>query len=169
MRVYTAMQTGEHMSQIALTRTQNITQAVKFTLFSAGAGIIQISVFTLLFELIKFPNRLSYFVALVCSVLFNFTVNRAFTFKSAKNVPLAMLMVAAYYVVFTPLSTWWLDPLVTLGINEFVVLIGTMLVNFISEFLYCRFVIYRGAINTNRLGQEEEQRLQAQRIQELET
>ncbi len=149
------------MPQTTLTRAQNIVQAVKFTLFSAGAGIIQIVVFTLAFELVKLPNRLSYFIALVCSVLFNFTVNRAFTFKSARNVPLAMLLIAAYYAVFTPLSTWWLDPLVALGINEYVVLIGTMLVNFVSEFLYCRFVIYRGAINTNRLGLEEERRLRA--------
>jgi putative flippase GtrA len=147
------------MPQSNLTRTQNIIQAIKFTLFSAGAGIIQIVVYTLAFELIKLPNRLSYFIALVCSVLFNFTVNRAFTFKSANNIPLAMLLVAAYYTVFTPLSTWWLDPLVALGINEYVVLIGTMLVNFITEFLYCRFVIYRGAINTSRLGLEEERRL----------
>ena len=144
-----------------LTTSQNVAQAVKFTLFSAGAGIIQVISFTLCFELFGFPNRLSYFIALVLSVLFNFTVNRAFTFKSATNVPIAMIKVALYYVVFTPLSTWWVDPLVDLGMNEYLVLAMTMITNFVTEFLFCRFVVYRGAINTNTLGIKEESRLKA--------
>jgi putative flippase GtrA len=147
------------IGSMKLTKGQNIAQAVKFTLFSASAGIVQVVAFTVSFELAALPNRVSYFIALVLSVLYNFTVNRAFTFKAANNVPIAMLKVAAYYAVFTPLSTWWVDPLVGLGINEYVVLGMTMVVNFVTEFLFCRFVVYRNAINTNQRGMAEEERL----------
>ncbi|MGI6432395.1 MAG: GtrA family protein [Sphaerochaetaceae bacterium] len=146
-----------------LTPRQNILQALKFTLFSASAGLIEVVSFTLFFELFHWPNRFSYFTALVLSVLYNFTVNRSFTFQSAANVPKAMALVAAYYAVFTPLSTWWVDPLVQLGINAYVVLLGTMLINFVSEFLFYRFVVYRTSINTNRRGIAEQQRYEKQK------
>lgn len=123
---------------------------VKFVLFSASAGIIQVITFTLCFEFAHFPNRLSYVTALVLSVLYNFTLNREFTFKSAANVPRAMLLVALYYAIFTPLSTWWVDPLVSLGLNEYLVLIMTMVVNLGSEFLNYRFIVYRKSMNTNK-------------------
>ena len=104
------------MAQQKLTKKQNIIQTIKFALFSAGAGIIQTVSFTLLNEVFKLDYWAAYLPALVLSVLFNFTVNRKFTFKSAANVPVAMLKVAGYYCVFTPLSTWggdalkaWLD------------------------------------------------------------
>ena len=99
---------------------------VKFTLFSISAGLIEMGAFALLNELLHLPYWLSYLTALVLSVLWNFTLNRKFTFQSAVNVPVAMLKVACYYVVFTPLSTWleyflagqlcWNEYLVT-GIN----------------------------------------------------
>ena len=59
-----------------------------------------------------------------------------------------MMKVAAYYLVFTPLSTWWGEALTGIGWNDYVVEIGTMLVNFVTEFLFNRFVVYRGSINT---------------------
>jgi putative flippase GtrA len=134
----------------SLTKKQNIMQMIKFVIFSASAGIIQVVTFTLCFEVFDFSNRLSYFIALVLSVLYNFTVNREFTFKSTANVPRAMLLVALYYAIFTPLSTWWVDPLVALGLNEYLVLIMTMVVNLVTEFLNYRFIIYRKSINTNK-------------------
>lgn len=131
-----------------LTKKQNIIQIIKFALFSASAGIIQILTFTLLTELTELEYMFCYLPALVLSVLWNFTVNRKFTFKSANNIPVAMLKVALFYCVFTPLSTWWGKELTGLGVNDYIVEIGTMAVNLITEYLYCRFVVYRNSMNT---------------------
>ena len=92
-----------------LSKRENFFQAVKFTLFSISAGIIQVAVFTLLHELTHLPYWPAYLTALVLSVVWNFTLNRSYTFKSAANVPAAMMKVFGYYCVFTPLSTWWGD------------------------------------------------------------
>lgn len=131
-----------------LTKKQNIIQVIKFALFSASAGIIQILTFTLLTELTDLEYMFCYLPALILSVLWNFTVNRKFTFKSANNIPIAMLKVALFYCVFTPLSTWWGKELTALGVNDYIVEIGTMAVNLITEYLYCRFVVYRNSMNT---------------------
>lgn len=131
-----------------LTKKQNIIQVIKFALFSASAGIIQILTFTLLTELTELEYMFCYLPALILSVLWNFTVNRKFTFKSANNIPIAMLKVALFYCVFTPLSTWWGKELTALGVNDYIVEIGTMAVNLITEYLYCRFVVYRNSMNT---------------------
>ena len=136
-----------------LSAKENILQAIKFTLFSASAGLIQLLTFTAMNELLHLPYWVCYLTALVLSVLWNFTLNRRFTFKSANNVPIAMLKVAAYYAVFTPLSTWWGQVLTRAGVNEYVTLVGTMLINFATEFLFNRFVVFRGSINTNDLAQ----------------
>lgn len=131
-----------------LSNKENVTQMIKFALFSASAGIIQIVSFTLLTELTDLKYMFCYLPSLVLSVLWNFTINRRFTFKSANNVPVAMLKVALYYCVFTPLSTWWGTALTDAGVNNYIVEIGTMLVNLITEFLFNRFVVYRGTMNT---------------------
>ena len=124
-------------------------RAVKFTLFSASAGLIQIGSFTLMNELCRWPYWVCYLTALVLSVLWNFTLNRKFTFKSAANVPVAMLKVAAYYGVFTPLSTLLGNYLVDmLGWNEYLVTLLNMLLNFATEFLYQRFVVFGKSIDT---------------------
>ena len=136
------------MSEQKLTKKQNIVQVIKFALFSASAGIIQIVSFTLLFEVAHLNNTLSYIISLALSVLWNFTFNRKFTFKSAANVPVAMLKVALFYCVFAPLSTWWTHELTALGVNEYLIEAGTMLVNLVTEYLYCRFVVYRNSMNT---------------------
>lgn len=141
-----------------LTKRQYAIQFLKFTVFSITAGIIQILGFTVLNELTALPYWPAYLAALILSVLYNFTVNRHFTFKSAANIPLAMSKVAGYYLVFTPLSTWWGDRLTGLGWNEYVVLIGTMVVNFVTEFLFCRFVVYRKSIDTNRLAERQREK-----------
>lgn len=136
------------MSEQKLTKKQNIIQVIKFALFSASAGIIQIVSFTLLFEAAGLNNTVSYIISLALSVLWNFTFNRKFTFKSAANVPVAMLKVALFYCVFAPLSTWWTHKLTQLGVNEYLIEAGTMLVNLVTEYLYCRFVVYRNSMNT---------------------
>ena len=123
-------------------------RAVKFTLFSASAGIIQTIVFTLLNELLHFNYWGSYLPSLILSVLWNFTLNRKITFQSSNNVPIAMAKVALYYLIFTPLSTWGGDALVAIGWNEYVVLIGTMILNFVLEFLYDRFVVFGKTLDT---------------------
>ena len=123
-------------------------QAVKFTLFSASAGIIQVGSFTLLNEVFSLSYWISYLIALVLSIIWNFTLNRRFTFKSAANIPVAMAKVLGFYLVFTPLSTWLGQLAETRGVNEYIVLIVTMLANFVLEFLFCKFVVYRNQENT---------------------
>lgn len=136
---------------------KEIIRTLKFVLFSAGAGIIQTVTFTLLNEFVTDKYWYAYLPALVLSVLFNFTVNRKFTFKSANNVPIAMLKVAAYYVVFTPLSTWWGDIMAEDWLwNEYIVLAVTMAINLSTEFLYQKFVVFRNSIDTNELAKKEE-------------
>lgn len=132
-------------------------RAVKFLLFSASAGIIEIVSFALLNELTGWSYWPCYLIALVLSVLWNFTLNRRFTFRSANNVPVAMMKVAAYYAVFTPLSTmlgsWLADGL---GWNEYLVTGINMVLNFVTEYLYDTFVVFRGTIDTNDLAKKKE-------------
>ncbi len=123
-------------------------QFLKFTLFSISAGAIQMSSFALLTELTGMPYWPCYLISLVLSVVWNFTFNRKFTFKSAANVPKAMLLALLFYVPFTPLSTWWGKALTDAGWNAYVVELGTMVVNFVLEFLYQRFFVFRNSINT---------------------
>ena len=137
-------------------KAKEIIRTLKFVLFSAGAGIIQTVTFTLLNEFVTDKYWYADLPALVLSVLFNFTVNRKFTFKSANNVPVAMLKVAAYYVVFTPLSTWWGDIMAEDWLwNEYLVLAVTMAINLSTEFLYQKFVVFRNSIDTNDLAKKE--------------
>ncbi len=122
---------------------------VKFALFSVSAGLIQIVSFTLMNEIFHWKYWICYLTALALSVLWNFTLNRKFTFKSAANVPIAMLKVAAYYAVFTPLSTMLGNYLVeTAGWNEYLVTAINMLLNFSTEFLYQRFFVFGKSIDT---------------------
>ncbi len=136
-------------------------QALKFTLFSASAGIIQIATYTLMYEVLHWAPWLSYLVSLILSVLWNFTFNRKYTFRSDADVKRSMLLVGLFYLVFTPLSTWWTAALTGENpftgaqasseplMNNYVVQIGTMLINFVTEFLYQKCVVYRNTIDTN--------------------
>ena len=125
-------------------------RTVKFVLVSISAGIIQVASFALFEEVLHLEHWLAYLLSLVFSVLWNFTLNRKFTFQSAANVPVAMLKVALFYVVFTPLSTWWTAQLTgpKIGWNEYLVLALTMATNFIGEYLYQRFVVYGKSLDT---------------------
>ncbi len=131
-------------------KKKELIRTLKFVLFSISAGIIQVISFTLMEEILHLEHWLSYLVALILSVLWNFTLNRKFTFYSANNVPIAMLKVALFYLAFTPLSTWWTAVLTGEGFlwNEYLVLILTMLVNFVTEYLYDRFIVFGGSIDT---------------------
>lgn len=118
-------------------------RALKFLLFSISAGAIELIAFTLLNELTGCSYWFSYLIALSLSVLWNFTLNRKFTFKSATNVPVAMLKVLCYYLVFTPLSTKLVDYLTgDLLWNEYLVTILNMALNLVTEFFYQRCFVY---------------------------
>ena len=122
-------------------------QAIKFTLFSISAGVIQIGSFALL-ELFIEGYWIPYLISLLLSILWNFTLNRRYTFKSAANVPVAMAKVLGFYLVFTPLSTWLGNLADLAGAPDFLILGVTMLANFVLEYLFCKFVVYRGQENT---------------------
>ena len=129
---------------------KELLRSLKFVLFSASAGLIQTSSFVVFEELFHLEHWISYLLSLVLSVLWNFTLNRKFTFCSANNVPVAMLKVAGFYLVFTPLSTWWTAWLTSerVGVNEYIVLILTMLINFVTEYIFDRFVVFGKSIDT---------------------
>ena len=136
----------------------SVWQVLKFTLFSISAGLIQIAAFTLMETVFHLPYWPSYLMALVLSVLWNFTFNRRSTFRSDASVARSMLLVALFYAVFTPVSTWWGHALTSAGWNDFLVLAGTMVVNFVTEFLYQRFVVYRNRIDTNDVARRAGER-----------
>lgn len=129
---------------------KELLRTIKFTLFSISAGIIQVLSFTLFEELLHWVHWLSYLLSLVLSVLWNFTLNRKYTFYSASNVPIAMFQVACFYLVFTPLSTWWTAVLTgpKCGWNEYLVLAMTMIINFAGEYLFDRFIVFRKSLDT---------------------
>lgn len=129
------------------TKKKPIWQALKFTLFSISAGIIQVATFAVL-EIFIRDYWIPYLISLCLSILWNFTLNRKYTFKSAANIPVAMAKVFGFYLVFTPLSTYLGDLAESHGVNDFLILAVTMLSNFVLEFLFCKFVVYRGKENT---------------------
>lgn len=148
-----------------MSKKDNVVQVLKFVAFSASAGVIQVVTFTLLNELVPqtassnavlqwFFNSeygASYLVALTCSVLWNFTFNRKFTFKSATNIPIAMLKVFGFYCVFTPVSVILGEMIAqrtTWNFAEYVILGVTMITNMVTEFLFCRFFVYKDSMNT---------------------
>jgi len=128
---------------------------VKFGLFSASAGLIETGLFYLLGLIPSFGYWACYLPALIASVIWNFTLNRQFTFFSAAHIPTAMIKTFAYYLVFTPLSTILGDWLVEVrfasspAAND-IVFFSTLLINFVTEFLYQRYYVYRGQVDNRR-------------------
>ncbi len=148
--------------QIKQKKKNEIVRVIKFVLFSASAGVIQLTSCLLLEHVIKLPYVYSYLISVVLSVLWNFTFNRKFTFKSASNVPKAMLLVFAYYLVFTPVSSQWSWELENRARwNTILILLPTMLINMATEYLWCTFVVFRKSMNTNDLGKKEQEALQS--------
>ena len=135
---------------------KELLRSVKFTLISISAGLVEIGSFALLNELTHWSYWPCYLIALALSVLWNFTLNRRYTFQSASNVPIAMVKVLLFYAVFTPLSTllgdWLAEDLLW---NEYLVTGINMLLNFVLEFLYDRFYVFRGSIDTNDLAKKD--------------
>lgn len=130
---------------------------MKFVFFSISAGLIQILTFTLLNELLDWKYWPCYLIALILSVVWNFTLNRRYTFQSAANVPVAMLKVAAYYCVFTPVSTLLGNFLAeTLLWNEYLVAGLSMALNFVTEYVYQRFVVFGKSLDTNEAAKKKE-------------
>lgn len=127
---------------------KNILQFIKFTLFSASAGIIQIGSFAIFNDILHLEYWTGYLISLVLSIVWNFTFNRRYTFKSAANVPLAMTKVFIFYLFFTPISTYLGELAENSGINEYIVLGITMISNFVLEFLFCKFYVYKNQENT---------------------
>lgn len=132
------------------TRKKELIRAIKFLLFSTSAGIIQIGSFALMDILTAWDYVLKSYISVTLSVLWNFTFNRRFTFKSASNVPIAMAKTFVYYLVFAPLSIHLGDLYLvkTLGWNEILIQAITMLVNFVTEFLYQRFFVFKNSLDT---------------------
>lgn len=138
-------------------KKKELIRSLKFVLFSISAGVIQIVSFTLLTEFSPLSYWPCYLISLVLSVVYNFTINRKFTFHSAANVPIAMLKVFLYYCAFTPLSTIGGNFLVeTLHWNDYLVEILSMLLNFITEFLFTRFVVYGKQVDNDEKYIEKE-------------
>lgn len=136
-------------------------RSLKFLLFSISAGVIEIAAFSLLNEFTAWSYWPSYLIALVLSVIWNFTLNRRYTFQSASNIPRAMALVFGFYCVFTPLSTWLGHLLAdVLGLNEYLVTAINMVANFVLEFLYDRFVVFRNSLDTNNVAKRAKGRRQ---------
>ena len=129
---------------------KEIIRTIKFTVIAASAAVVQFGSFALMEELLHWTHWVSYLVSLVLSVIWNFILNRKYTFHSANNVPVAMLKLTGFYAVFTPLSTWWTAVLTgpSFGWNEYFVVIVTMIINFITEYLFDRIVVFGKSIDT---------------------
>ena len=135
---------------------KELLRSLKFLAFSLSAGVIELVSFSLLNELTGWSYWPCYLIALVLSVVWNFTLNRRYTFQSANNVPVAMLKVAGFYAVFTPASTWLGNYLAeTLLWNEYLVTILNMVMNLVLEYLFDRFVVFRASIDTNDVAKKK--------------
>ena len=129
-------------------KKEPVFQMIKFTLFSISAGIVQVVSFAIFNELFCWRYWPAYLASLILSIIWNFTFNRRYTFKSAANIPIAMAKLLGFYAVFTPLSTWLGHLAETARINDYIILAVTMLSNFVLEFLFSKFVIYKNQENT---------------------
>ena len=144
------MQSNKHLEML---------RALKFFIISVSAGIIEAVVFALFNELTSWPYWPSYLIALTASVVWNFTLNRRYTFRSTVNVPRAMLLVAAFYAVFTPVTTILGNYLAeTLGWNEYLVTALNMACNLVTEYLYDTYVVFRDSIDTNTVAKRAAER-----------
>jgi len=130
-------------------KNKEVVRAIKFLLFSISAGVIQIASFALMNELFGWNYWVCYLTSLLLSIVWNFTLNRNFTFKAANNIPIAMAKTLLFYAVFTPVTTIGGNFLVeTLLWNEYLVTAMNMILNFVLEFLYQRFFVFGKSIDT---------------------
>lgn len=157
---------GEASTQEAAqkpTKWKQFLQFLLFTGFSISAGVIQFVSTGLLSTWTGWiPYWIAYLIGLVLSVVWNFTFNRKFTFKAANNVPLAMGLVVVYYLAFTPLSTFGADAIVEAwqraagehwhDAYEMVITASMMILNFLTEFLWDKFVVFNAKVTETILG-----------------
>lgn len=134
---------------------KELLRAVKYLLFASSAGAIQVISFTILNEFVKWAYWPSYLIALFLSVVWNFTLNRKYTFRTVSNVTIAMLEILGYYALFTPLSTLWGEALVNVGWNEYIVLAFTMIINLVTEYLFYLYVVYNKKIDNALTGKKK--------------
>jgi len=148
-------------------KNKELVRTIKFVIVSASAGIVELLVFTAMNELTGLKYWPCYLTALVCSVLWCFTINRRYTFQSAKNVPKAMAMVFAFYIVFTPATTILGNYLAeTLHWNEYLVTGINMALNLSLEYLYDTFVVYRNDMDNNDVAKKKQDREQEKQEEE---
>ncbi len=147
-------------------KKKELIRSLKFFLFSASAGLIQTLSIVLCNEVFHLNNEISYLIGLILSVIWNFTLNRRYTFQSANNVPVAMLKVAAFYAVFTPASTWlvkvlggfnWWGAVKNPAVSEYLADGISMILNLVLEFFYDKYVVFRNSIDTNDIAQKKKQ------------
>lgn len=147
------------INKMASNKRKETARIIKFVLFSASAGIIELGSFTLLNELTNWSYWPCYLIALILSVVWNFTLNRKFTFKSASNVPVAMAKIFAFYCVFTPVTTILGNHLAEdLLWNEYIVTGINMALNISTEYLYDRFIVFRKTLDTNKAALKQQQK-----------
>lgn len=151
-----------------LTKKQQFLQFLIFTGFMISAGVIQfvttglLSTWTGLMSEDSGYYWIAYLVGLVLSVIWSFTFNRKFTFKAANNVPLAMCLVLLYYCAFTPLSTFGANAIVNAWKDaagagwdknyEMVITASMMLINFGTEFIWDKLVVFNQKVTDKILG-----------------
>ena len=129
------------------TKKQQFIQILKFTLFSASAGVIQLLSTSILHEwtgwLVGY-YYIAYIIGLTLSVIWNFTFNRKFTFKAANNIPLAMVLVIIYNCIIVVPLAFGGDALVKLWGKNWGILVTaiTLLINFVTEFFWDKFVVF---------------------------
>lgn len=137
-------------------KRKEVIRAIKFAIVSASAGLVEIGVFTIMNEFTGLKYWPCYLTALIASVVWCFTINRRYTFKSTKNVPRAMAMVFAFYLVFTPATTILGNYLAeTLHWNEYLVTGINMALNLSLEYLYDTFIVYRGEMDNNDIARKD--------------
>lgn len=136
---------------------ESLFQAIKFTILSLSAGGIEALSFLGLDKLTALSYDVKHVISIALSVLWNFTLNRRYTFKSANNVPIAMLKVGIFYAIFIPVTAWLGQVAAGAGIHEYIVKAATMILNFVGEFLWWKLVVFRGSENTNKLARAKKQ------------
>ena len=139
-----------------MTTKQQFIQFVKFLAFSLSAGFIQIVSFELFYTWTAcLPWWPSYLISIVLSVVWNFTFNRKFTFKSASNVPVAMTLVLIYYCAFVPISVFGGKALEGAGWNGTLVTLLMMVINFLTEFFWDKYIVFNDKVTDKLLRKKK--------------
>ena len=143
--------------EVKPSKNQQFIQFIKFTLFSASAGAIQLLSTTILHQwtgwLLDY-YWLAYIIGLTLSVIWNFTFNRKFTFKAANNIPLAMTLVIIYNcIIVVPLALGG-DALVNLWGEQWGILVTaiSLLINFITEFFWDKYIVFNQKVTDKILN-----------------